>query len=165
MVPGAFTRLSPSRCASPERGCTKPAYPSGMATATPVPTRARWKGASSTSSATDRSAPASPGSAYRGGTASSEVSRTGTSSSGISGTSATLAAPRPEPRRTVPTRDLGIVAGGPEVGDDALGERLGGAAVAPSGDRGPDQERGGSRHRAGQLARHPAAQRPHPGAA
>src|SRR3954453_8865130 len=136
-----------------------------MATDTPVPTSARWKGASSTSSAAERSAPASPGSAYRGGTASSEVSRTGTSSSGISGTSATLAAPRPEPRTTVPTRDSGVAAGGPEVGDHPVGERLGRPAVPAPGDGGPDQERGGPRHGPGQLARHAAAERPHPGAA
>src|SRR3954462_2849940 len=136
-----------------------------MATDTPVPTSARWKGASSMSSAAERSAPASPGSAYRGGTASSEVSRTGTSSSGISGTSATLAAPGREPRTTVPTRGAGVAADGPEVGDDPSGERLGGPAVPAPGDRGPDQEGGRTRHRPGQLAGHPATQGPHPGAA
>src|SRR5829696_6147150 len=144
MVPGALTMLSPSRWASPERGCTNPAYPSGMATATPVPTSARWKGASSTSSATDRSAPASPGSAYRGGTASVEVSRTGTSSSGISGTSATLAAPRPQIRQ------------------HPLGQGLGRAAVAVTRDRRTDHERRRLRDRPRERARDPALHGPEP---
>src|SRR5688500_14826583 len=132
MVPGALTRLRPSRWASPERGWTNPAYPSGMATATPVPTSARSNGASSTSSASERSAPASPGRAYTGGDASGEVSRTGTSSSGVgSGTSATLAA------------------GGTEVGEDQGGERLGRPAVELAADGGADQQGRRGRRRAG----------------
>src|SRR5690348_12770746 len=132
--------LRPSRWASPERGCTKPAYPSGIATATPVPTRARWKGASSTSSAADRSAPASPGRAYRGGTASAVVSRTGTSSSGISGTTATLSAGGARP---------------PELSEHAPGEALGRAPVAAAGDRRTDEKGRGAGDADGELAGHP----------
>src|SRR5947209_8139867 len=60
MVPGLLTIESPNRAANPERGCTKPTIPNGMATATPVPTRARRPGSSLTSSALYRSTPASP---------------------------------------------------------------------------------------------------------
>src|SRR6476661_8320131 len=108
-----------------------------MATATPVPTSARWKGASSTSSAAVRSAPASPGSAYRGGTASSPVSRTGTSSSGISGTTATLSVGG---------------AGPPELLEHAPGQALGRPPVAAAGDGRTDEERRGTRDADGELA-------------
>src|SRR3954470_11403967 len=120
MVPGALGGAGRSGWASPERGCTKPASPSGIATATPVPTSARCSGASSTSSATARSAPASPGRAYRGAVASGELRRTGTSTSGRegSGTQPTLAAPLP------------AVA---EVVQHPAGQVLGGPAVAPTG--------------------------------
>src|SRR6202044_3962072 len=60
MVPGLLTIESPTRAANPDRGCTSPTIPTGMATATPVPTSARCPGASSTSSALYRSTPASP---------------------------------------------------------------------------------------------------------
>src|SRR3954447_12823098 len=117
-----------------------------MATATPVPTRARWSGASSTSSATARSAPASPGRGYRGVVASGELRRTGTSTSGRegSGTPQTLAAAFP------------AVA---EVGQHPAGQVLGGPAVAPAGDRGPQQEGRGDRDAPDQPPSHPAAHR------
>src|SRR4051812_13271354 len=117
-----------------------------MATATPVPTRARCSGASSTSSATARSAPASPGRAYRGAVASGELRRTGTSTSGREGSSTppTLAAPLPA---------------GAEVGQHPAGQVLGGPAVAPTGHGGAQQERRGDRDAAGQPAAHPPAQR------
>src|SRR6478735_9675450 len=60
MVPGLLTIESPTRAARPERGCTRPTMPNGIATATPVDTRARSPGASSTSWALYRSTPASP---------------------------------------------------------------------------------------------------------
>src|SRR5271167_3970974 len=60
MVPGLLTIESPTRAANPERGWTSPTIPNGMATATPVRTRARCPGASVTSSALKRSTPASP---------------------------------------------------------------------------------------------------------
>src|ERR1700733_10041675 len=60
MVPGLLTIESPTRAANPDRGCTSPTIPTGMATATPVPTSARCPGASTTSSALYRSTPASP---------------------------------------------------------------------------------------------------------
>src|SRR5699024_463583 len=60
-VPGALSTVTPWRDASPERGCTRPAYPSGSAIATPVGTAARAPGSSSTSSRACRSRPASPG--------------------------------------------------------------------------------------------------------
>ena len=44
MVPGLLTIESPTRAANPERGWTKPTIPNGMATATPVRTRARCPG-------------------------------------------------------------------------------------------------------------------------
>ena len=44
MVPGLLTIESPTRAANPERGWTKPTIPNGMATATPVRTRARLPG-------------------------------------------------------------------------------------------------------------------------
>src|SRR4051812_4635895 len=49
----------PWRMASPERGWTKPACPAGIATVSPVPTRARSPGPSSTRSYAARSSPAS----------------------------------------------------------------------------------------------------------
>src|SRR5579864_1264740 len=69
--PGVFTIVIPWRRASPERGCTKPAKPSGIATARPVPTVARSPGPSSTRSHAVRSRPASPLYARAGTTASS----------------------------------------------------------------------------------------------
>ncbi len=65
-MPGVFTTDSPTRAASPDRGCTNAAYPGGSAIATPVPTTARSPGASSRSLVVTRSAPASPGRAYAG---------------------------------------------------------------------------------------------------
>src|SRR4051812_18553692 len=123
-----------------------------MATATPVPTRARCSGASSTSSATARSAPASPGRAYRGAVASGELRWTGTSTSGRegSGTEPTLAAPSP------------AVA---EVVQHPAGQVLGGPAVAAPGDRRAQEQGCGARDAARQPAGHPAAQRPQAGAA
>src|SRR5919198_4386435 len=59
--PGAFARVRPSREARPDRGSTKPANPSGMATATPVGTINRSPGPTSISTAEARSRPASPG--------------------------------------------------------------------------------------------------------
>src|SRR4051794_10675255 len=164
MVPGALTRLSPSRCASPDRGWTKPAYPSGIATATPVPTRARWNGASSTSSATVRSAPASPGSAYRGGAPPGEVSWTGTSSwggtsgGGTSGTAATLAAPR----RVAGPAGPGA---GSQLGADPVGQQLGGAAVGAARDPGAGKEGRGGGDGPGEPSRDAPAQLLQPGAA
>ena len=55
-----FTIVMPLFAASPERGCTKPACPSGIAIARPVPTVARSPGASTTRSHAARSSPASP---------------------------------------------------------------------------------------------------------
>ncbi len=43
-MPGALTRPSPARAASPERGCTNAAYPSGTAMAMPVGSTARCPG-------------------------------------------------------------------------------------------------------------------------
>src|ERR1700752_3760331 len=60
MVPGLLTIESPARAANPDRGCTSPTIPNGMATAIPVRTSTRCPGASSTSSALYRSTPASP---------------------------------------------------------------------------------------------------------
>src|SRR3954468_24015735 len=50
----------PTRAANPERGCTSPTIPSGIAIAIPVGTRARCPGGSTTSCALYRSTPASP---------------------------------------------------------------------------------------------------------
>src|SRR3954454_24493726 len=129
-----------------------------MATATPVPTSARSKGARWTSSARERSAPASPGRAYRGRTSSGEVRRTGTSSCGwgSSGTSATLAAgPRGAKDARSPSSGVGVRrTGTPEIGQHALRERLGGPPVAPSGDGCADQERSCRRYRSGQFPGH-----------
>ena len=61
----------PCRAARPERGWTKPAWPSGIATARPVPTVARSPGPSSTRSHAERSRPASPSYARVGSVASS----------------------------------------------------------------------------------------------
>ena len=44
MVPGLLTIESPTRAANPDRGCTNPTIPSGMATAIPVRTSARCPG-------------------------------------------------------------------------------------------------------------------------
>ena len=41
IVPGLLTIESPTRAAKPERGCTSPTIPCGIATAIPVGTRAR----------------------------------------------------------------------------------------------------------------------------
>src|SRR6266545_576977 len=97
MVPGAFTTVTPCRAASPDRGCTNPAYPAGSASAIPVGTRARSPGASSTSTAVTRSAPASPGWAYAGSGRSGSRRCTSTSSS-LSGTA---------PKATFPDRAPG----------------------------------------------------------
>src|SRR5450631_248397 len=66
IVPGALTRATPQRAASPDRGCTNAAYPSGSAMAMPVGSTARSPGANSAASVVTRSAPASPGYAYVG---------------------------------------------------------------------------------------------------
>src|SRR5690349_348545 len=66
MVPGAFTNPSPARAASPERGWTNAAKPSGTAIAMPVGSTARSPGARVMSSAVTMSAPASPGNADAG---------------------------------------------------------------------------------------------------
>src|SRR4051812_16885429 len=123
-----------------------------MATATPVPTRARCSGASSTSSATVRSAPASPGRAYRGAVASGELRRTGTSTSDRvgSGTPPTLSAPFPA---------------GAQVAQYPAGQVLGGLAVAPPGDRGAEQEGRCDGDPAGHAAGEPSAHRPQSGGA
>ena len=64
---GVFKQVTPWRRASPLLGCTKPAYPCGIAIAIPVPTRARPpRGSKVTSSFASRSAPASPAFAYFG---------------------------------------------------------------------------------------------------
>src|SRR5262249_11868946 len=80
--PGEFTTPIPFRAARPERGCTKPAYPSGISTAIPVPTSARSPGASVSASQAARSMPASPSYACRGSTASGRRRRTATSING-----------------------------------------------------------------------------------
>src|SRR5204862_5089906 len=73
-------QVTPSRRASPLRGRTKTAYPSGMASAIPVGTTARPPaGAIVTSSRATRSAPASPGCAYAGNGRSGSTRTTGTS--------------------------------------------------------------------------------------
>jgi len=54
-VRGAFTSAIPCRSASPERGNTRPVWPSGIAPATPVPTLARAPGARVAASAARRS--------------------------------------------------------------------------------------------------------------
>src|SRR4051812_11553020 len=116
-----------------------------MATAAPVPTSARCNGASSTSSATARSAPASPGRAYRGAVAPGELRRTGTSTStGVgSGTPPTLV-----------TASAAVA----EVGQHPAGQVLGGLPVAATGDRRAQQERRGDgdppRHAPGEAAAH-----------
>src|SRR4051812_23222953 len=117
-----------------------------MATATPVPTSARWNGASSTSSATVRSAPASPGNAYRGAVASGELKWTGTSTSviGESATGATLTARSPR---------------GAQVGQHPVGQSLRRLAVPPAGDRRSQEERRGARDPTGHPPRHPTADR------
>src|SRR4029450_6413150 len=83
-VPGAFTSDMPQRAASPDRGCTNTAYPSGRASASPVGSTARSPGASSASTVVTTSAPASPGNAYAGsGTPGSRRwTRTSTGASG-----------------------------------------------------------------------------------
>src|SRR5918996_1759473 len=79
MSPGELTTPIPCRAARPERGWTKPAYPSGISTATPVPTSARSPGSRVTSSHAARSRPASPSYAWVGRIASSWRRRIGTS--------------------------------------------------------------------------------------
>ena len=59
-VPGALTTEMPWRAASPERGCTSPTQPCGIARLTPVGTSARSPDARVTSATEVRSAPASP---------------------------------------------------------------------------------------------------------
>src|ERR671913_546916 len=72
----------PQRAASPERGCTKAAYPSGSASASPVGSTARSPGASSAATVVTTSAPASPGSAYAGSGTSGSRRCTRTSTGG-----------------------------------------------------------------------------------
>ena len=56
MRPGVFRQVTPCLSASPDRGSTSPAYPDGMATATPVGTSARPpRGSSTTDSRACRS--------------------------------------------------------------------------------------------------------------
>src|ERR1043165_6181738 len=78
IVPGAFRTVTPTLAARPERGCTRPTYPSGSSIATPVGTAARPPGGISTPSAAYRSAPASPGCAYVGSGRSGSSCRTPT---------------------------------------------------------------------------------------
>src|SRR4028119_745577 len=66
MSPGVLTRETPCLTASPLLGSTSPAYPSGIASETPVPTTARPPGLSSAPSAARRSYPASPACALSG---------------------------------------------------------------------------------------------------
>src|SRR3954469_25491755 len=67
MSPGVLRHVTPWRRAKPLRGCTNPAYPSGMASAMPVGTRARPPPAASVAgSRATKSHPASPGRAYAG---------------------------------------------------------------------------------------------------
>src|SRR5690242_21637548 len=66
MVPGLLRQVTPSRSANPERGRTCPAYPSGMASRTPVGTSARSPGVSVTARSARRSRPAAPEVAYEG---------------------------------------------------------------------------------------------------
>src|SRR4051812_32666316 len=67
MSPGVLRQVTPCLSASPLRGWTKPAHPSGRAIAMPVGTSARPPPADSTTpSRATRSAPASPGWAYAG---------------------------------------------------------------------------------------------------
>src|SRR5918994_3796470 len=145
----------PQRAASPERGCTKAAYPSGSASASPVGSTARSPGASSASTAVTTSAPASPGSAYAGsGTPGSRRwTRTSTAVAGSAGAAGGRGTDRTGGNATrlagqhggVPTAHLGSelvakVAGGPPV-DRGAGDRAG-------------QERG----ELGHAAAHPAHQ-------
>ena len=60
-TPSKGATARPCRAARPERGTTRPACPSGIATAIPVPTTARSPGSSVTRSQETRSRPASPG--------------------------------------------------------------------------------------------------------
>lgn len=60
MVPGLLTIERPTRAAKPDRGCTKPTIPNGIATAMPVPTSVLHPGSITTSWALNRSTPASP---------------------------------------------------------------------------------------------------------
>ena len=69
--PGAFTSAMPWRAARPERGSTRPAWPSGIATAIPVPTLARSPGPIVAASAARRSQPASCSCARSGARAAS----------------------------------------------------------------------------------------------
>ena len=57
MSPGELTTPMPCRAARPDRGCTNPAYPSGISTAIPVATIARSPGPSTTRSQAARSNP------------------------------------------------------------------------------------------------------------
>src|ERR687894_1624709 len=66
MSPGVLIRETPCLTASPLLGKTSPAYPSGIASATPVPTTARPPGLSSAPSTARRSYPASPACALSG---------------------------------------------------------------------------------------------------
>src|SRR4028118_416056 len=66
MSPGVLTRETPCLTASPLLGKTSPAYPSGIAIETPVPTTARPPGGSFASSTERRSYPASAPSAPAG---------------------------------------------------------------------------------------------------
>ena len=61
MSPGELTTMMPCLNASPDRGCTNPAKPCGMAKAMPVPTSRRSPAGMVTSSTANRSAPPSPG--------------------------------------------------------------------------------------------------------
>src|SRR5215211_6001254 len=67
--PGALRTPIWCLVASPDRGRTRPAYPSGRAIASPVPIVAPSLGASSALSTAVRSSPASPGYARLGSTA------------------------------------------------------------------------------------------------
>src|SRR4051812_8984993 len=130
-----------------------------MATATPVPTSARSNGASCTSSVRVRSAPASPGRAYRGGVAPGAVSRTGTSRG--SDTTGTLTAPGRGPR----TGRAGSAEPAPQVAPNPPGEGLRGPEVDPAAECRTDQQRRRRAHAAGDAAGQPAAEGAEPGGA
>src|ERR1039458_3547331 len=150
-VPGAFTIVIPCFAASPERGCTNAAYPSGSAMATPVGTTARSPGPSSTSTAATRSMPASPG-CDRAGSGSSRSSRLMSTSTGsVPGITAPM-------YLTPRCADSGLAdAGWPGPGCAEAGSlpRPYRRPGAPQVGCGPHQgRRGGDRHHRPRDARH-----------
>src|ERR1022692_2050881 len=80
MRPGELIHVTPYLTANPLRGSTRPAWPSGMAMLSPVPTSARPPPARNVHVSTaTKSQPASPSLAYWGSTASSWSTLTGIS--------------------------------------------------------------------------------------